>query len=43
MTSNLGSEQISKTKRTMGFVENDNFESDYQNIKEQVMSAKKNI
>ncbi len=41
MTSNLGSEQISKTKRTMGFVENDNFESDYQNIKEQVMSAVK--
>ncbi len=44
MTSNLGSEQISKTKRSMGFVENDSFESDYQNMKEQVMSAvKKNI
>jgi ATP-dependent Clp protease ATP-binding subunit ClpC len=41
MTSNLGSEQISKTKRSMGFVENDSFESDYQNMKEQVMSAVK--
>ncbi|MDN5345695.1 ATP-dependent Clp protease ATP-binding protein [Petrotoga miotherma DSM 10691] len=41
MTSNLGSEQINKTKRSLGFVEEDTVESEYKDIKQQVMSAVK--
>lgn len=41
MTSNLGSEQINKSKRSLGFVEENNLENEYKDIKEQVMSAVK--
>lgn len=44
MTSNLGSEQINKTKRSLGFVEEDTLENEYKEIKNEVMSAvKKNF
>ncbi|BBE32130.1 ATP-dependent Clp protease ATP-binding subunit ClpC [Tepiditoga spiralis] len=39
MTSNLGSEHINKSKRTLGFVENESAEQQYKDIKGQVMSA----
>jgi len=41
MTSNLGSEQINKTKRNLGFVEEGTVESEYKDIKQEVMSAVK--
>jgi len=43
MTSNLGSEQINKSKRVMGFVEENTSEQQYNDIKAQVMSAIKNV
>ncbi|MCP5455727.1 MAG: ATP-dependent Clp protease ATP-binding subunit [Thermotogae bacterium] len=39
MTSNLGSEQINKTKKSMGFVEDISAEKDYKEIKSQVMDS----
>ena len=39
MTSNLGSEHINKSKRTLGFVESESEEQQYKDIKGQVMSA----
>jgi ATP-dependent Clp protease ATP-binding subunit ClpC len=41
MTSNLGSEHINKSKRSVGFVDNKTDADDYKDIKEQVMSAVK--
>ena len=41
MTSNLGGELINKSKRSLGFVETENEESDYEAMKETVMSEVK--
>lgn len=39
MTSNLGSEHINKSKRSLGFVEGEDAESEYKSIKSEVDSA----
>lgn len=43
MTSNIGSDKISKTKKSVGFIEDENLEESYETIKQEVMSQVKTV
>ena len=43
MTSNIGSEQINKSKRNLGFIGEESEEQNYENIKNEVMAQVRNV